>query len=81
MATIRFATVNSQVKKTIDFVLFCTLAFPNNSCPNFTAAINFSSNDIVAHEFPPEDLCATAPRPVSTKVAINPPWVIPAALR
>ena len=51
VATILLAAVNSQVKKTIDFVFFCIFVLPNNSWPNFTGDINFSSKEIVTHGF------------------------------
>ena len=81
VATILSATDNSHVKKTIDLVFFCILVFPNSSWPNLTAEINFNSNDMVTHGFGSADLCAAVPAPASTREAMNPPWVIPAALR
>ena len=76
-----FAAVNSLVKKTIDLVFFCILVLPTNSCPNRTGEINFNSNEMVTHVLPLATLCAAVPAPASTKAAIKPPWVIPAALR
>ena len=35
---------------------------------------------MVTHGLPLATLCAAVPAPASTKAAIKPPWVIPAAL-
>jgi len=66
VATILFATVNSQVKKTIDLVFFCIFVFPTSSWPNLTVEINFNSNEMVTHGLPSATLCAAVPTPEST---------------